>query len=122
MTEKIKAAAMTLAACAATLCAFSAFGGERVWDATKNGQLMTATTDIVLFKGATLAESRLARCWFNKARRRAVSRVVYSRAISGTRKRHLACALKKHPVSRSHNRCGRGVPVPVLDCACRRVA
>lgn len=57
------------AAVAAALCAFSAVGGEHVWDATESGRLMSTADDIVLFKGATLAESRLARCWFNKSGR-----------------------------------------------------
>ena len=41
-----------------------------MWDATESGRLMSDAGDIVLFKGAKLAESRLAGCWFNKARRR----------------------------------------------------
>ncbi len=49
--------------------ALAAFGGEVVWDATKDGRVMTETNDILLFKGASLAELRLSRCWFNKAGR-----------------------------------------------------
>ena len=55
-------AAVSLFACAAC--------GELVWDATQSGRLMTATNDIVLFKCAKLSDVRLAKCWFNKARRR----------------------------------------------------
>ena len=57
-------------AAVAALFASAAFGGELVWDATGSGRLMTATNDMVLFKGAKLAEMRPARCWFNKAQRR----------------------------------------------------
>lgn len=59
--------------CAAIAVALSMFGfaasGARVWDATKDGRLMTATNDIVLFKNVSLANHRLAKCWFNKAGR-----------------------------------------------------
>ncbi|MBP5509444.1 MAG: hypothetical protein J6Z49_00830 [Kiritimatiellae bacterium] len=51
------------------MAAFTLFGGQSVWDATKDGRLMTETNDIVLFKGVSLANHRLARCWFNKAGR-----------------------------------------------------
>ena len=44
--------------------ALAAFGGEVVWDATKDGRVMTETNDVLLFKGASLAELRLSRCWF----------------------------------------------------------
>ena len=42
------------------------------WDATKDGRLMSATNDIVLFKNVTLSNCKLAGCWFNKAGRRRV--------------------------------------------------
>ena len=51
------------------MAACSLFGGQVVWDATKDGRLMTETNDIVLFKGVSLANHRLSRCWFNKAQR-----------------------------------------------------
>ena len=53
---------------AATLLPLALFGA-RVWDATKDGRLMTATNDIVLFKDVKLANVRLAKCCFNKAGR-----------------------------------------------------
>lgn len=53
---------------AATLFPLALFGA-RVWDATKDGHLMTATNDIVLFRNVSLADHRLAKCWFNKAGR-----------------------------------------------------
>ncbi len=68
-----------IAALAAAALFAGAANGELVWDATKDGRLMTATNDIVLFKGAKLAEARLAKCWFNKAER---VRVDGSRAMS----------------------------------------
>ena len=68
-----------IAALAAAALFAGAANGELVWDATKDGRLMTATNDIVLFKGAKLAEARLAKCWFNKAGR---VRVDGSRAMS----------------------------------------
>lgn len=66
MNNMSKCAIAALAA--ATLFAGTA-NGALVWDATKDGRLMTATNNTVLFKGAKLAESRLAKCWFNKAER-----------------------------------------------------
>ncbi len=42
------------------------------WDATKDGRLMTATNDIVLFKNVALANCKLTGCWFNKAGRHRV--------------------------------------------------
>lgn len=54
----------------AAMAAFAVFGGTAVWDATGDGRVMTETNDIVLFKGVPLANYRLSRCWFNKARRR----------------------------------------------------
>ena len=62
-----------LAVCiAATAFAASAATKPPEWDATNSGRLMTATNDIVLFKGVSLADFRLAKCWFNKAGRRRV--------------------------------------------------
>lgn len=66
MNNMSKCAIAALAA--ATLFAGTA-NGALVWDATKDGRLMTATNNTVLFKGAKLAEARLAKCWFNKAER-----------------------------------------------------
>ena len=58
----------TVVAAALSLLA-SAAVGARVWVATNDGHLMTATNDIVLFKNVSLADHRLAKCWFNKAGR-----------------------------------------------------
>ena len=64
-----KTKTLCMVAAVLSTVALAAFGGEVVWDATKDGRVMTETNDILLFKGASLAELRLSRCWFNKAGR-----------------------------------------------------
>lgn len=66
-TTKTKTLCMVAAVLSAV--ALAAFGGDVVWDATKDGRVMAETNDIVLFKGASLAELRPSRCWFNRAGR-----------------------------------------------------
>ena len=62
-------AAMRVVIAGALLTFGFAASGACVWDATKDGHLMTATNDTLLFKGVKLADVRLAKCWFNKAGR-----------------------------------------------------
>ena len=64
-----KTKTLCMVAAVLSTVALAAFGGEVVWDATKDGRVMTETNDILLFKGVSLAELRLSRCWFNKAGR-----------------------------------------------------
>ncbi len=68
LTEAVGAVMRAVIAGALLTFGFAA-SGAFVWDATKDGHLMTATNDIVLFKGVKLADVRLAKCCFNKARR-----------------------------------------------------
>ena len=92
----------TVVAAALSLLA-SAAVGARVWVATNDGHLMTATNDIVLFKNVSLADHRLAKCWFNKAGRvrvdgtRAMSQgegaVCHARRLDGGKALEAQCQL-----------------------------
>lgn len=78
----MRVALLALATMAALALALNATAAQYVWNATKDGQLMTATNDIVLFRNVTLANCKLTDCWFNKAERR---RVDGSRAMCNGR-------------------------------------
>ncbi len=60
--------AATAAAIFASLAAMTARGAI-VWDATESGRLMAADGETVVARGATPGGIRVAKCWFNKARR-----------------------------------------------------
>ena len=51
-----KTKTLCMVAAVLSTVALAAFGGEVVWDATKDGRVMTETNDILLFKGALLNE------------------------------------------------------------------
>ena len=68
LTEAVGAVMRAVIAGALLTFGFAA-SGAFVWDATKDGHLMTATNDVILFKGVKLADVRLAKCCFNKAQR-----------------------------------------------------
>ncbi len=68
LTEAVGAVMRAVIAGALLTFGFAA-SGAFVWDATKDGHLMTATNDVILFKGVKLADVRLAKCCFNKAGR-----------------------------------------------------
>ncbi len=68
LTEAVGAVMRAVIAGALLIFGFAA-SGAFVWDATKDGHLMTATNDVILFKGVKLADVRLAKCCFNKAGR-----------------------------------------------------
>ena len=102
LTEAVGAEMRVVIAGALLTFGFAA-SGACVWDATKDGHLMTATNDTLLFKGVKLADVRLAKCCFNKAQRvradgtRAMSQgegaVCHARRLDGGKALEAQCQL-----------------------------